>query len=158
MSTILVDAHKQWVKRPPDERFKSLDAILEFTGNRKRNALEETHSFRNLRLHAKHGGGMFLNGHVPHAAFTNWSFSQLCQAVKAPAGYLRSLSAGKTTAIGARPQAGLSKTPGRAPGTSNGANSGSRFQIRTSGASTANRSPAGWNAIGGRLLWSAGPR
>ena len=94
MSTILVDAHKQWVKRPPDERFTSLDAILEFTGNRKRNALEETHSLRNLRLHATHGGGMFLNGHVPHAAFTNWSFSQLCQAVKAPAGYLRSLSAG----------------------------------------------------------------
>lgn len=94
MSTILVDAHKQWVKRPPDERFESLGAVLEFTGKRKRNALEETHSLRNLRLHATHGGGMFLNGHIPHAALTNWSFSQLCQSVKAPAGYLRSLSAG----------------------------------------------------------------
>ncbi len=94
MSTILVDAHKQWVKRPPDERFKTLDAILEFTGKRKRNALEETYALRDLRLHATHGGGMFLNGHIRHAALTNWSFSQLCQSVKAPAGYLRSLSAG----------------------------------------------------------------
>ncbi len=94
MSTVLVDAHKQWVKRPPDERFKTLDALLEFTGKRKRNAIEETHSLRDLRMHATHGGGMFLNGHVQHSALTNWSFSQLCQAVKAPAGYLRSLSAG----------------------------------------------------------------
>lgn len=94
MSTILIDAHKQWVKRPPDERFKSLDAILDFTGKRKRNSIEETHSLRSLRLHATHGGGMFLNGHIPHAALTNWSFAQLCQSVKAPAGYLRTLSAG----------------------------------------------------------------
>ncbi len=94
MSAILIDAHKQWVKRPPDERFKSLTEILEFTGRRKRNALEETYSLRELRLHATHGGGMFLNGHVPHSALTNWSFSQLCQTVKAPAGYLRTLSAG----------------------------------------------------------------
>lgn len=94
MSTILIDAHKQWVKRPPDERFTTLDAILEFTGKRKRNALEETYALRGLRLHATHGGGMFLNGHIPHAALTNWSFAQLCQSVKAPAGYLRTLSAG----------------------------------------------------------------
>lgn len=94
MSTILIDAHKQWVKRPPDERFKSLDEILKFTGTRKQNALEETYALRDLRLHATHGGGMFLNGHVPHSALTNWSFSQLCQTVKAPAGYLRTLSAG----------------------------------------------------------------
>ena len=94
MSTILVDAHKQWMKRPPDDRFKSLDAIVEFTGKRKRNAIEETHSLRELRLHATHGGGMFLNGHILHSALTNWSFSQLCQSVKAPAGYLRTLSAG----------------------------------------------------------------
>lgn len=93
MTTILVDAHKQWVKRPADERFKTLDEILEFTGKRKRNAIEDVNNLRELRVHATHGGGMFLNGHVPHAAFTNWSFSQLCQAVKAPAGYLRSLSA-----------------------------------------------------------------
>lgn len=93
MTTILVDAHKQWAKRPPDERFKTLDSLLEFTGKRKQRALEEVHNLRELRLHATHGGGMFLNGHIPHAALTNWSFSQLCQAVKAPAGYLRSLSA-----------------------------------------------------------------
>ena len=93
MSTILIDAHKEWVKRPLDERFKSLDEILEFTGRRKRNALEEIYALRDLRLHATHGGGMFLNGHVPHSALTNWSFSQLCQQVRAPAGYLRTLSA-----------------------------------------------------------------
>lgn len=93
MPTNLYDAHKQWVMRTPDERFASIDALLDFTGKRKRDSVEATRSLRSLRIYASHGGALNLNGHLPHAILTNWAFSQLCQRVGAPAGYLRSLPA-----------------------------------------------------------------
>lgn len=93
MPTNIFDAHKQWLSRPPDERFASLDALAEFIGTRKRDSVEDLRSLRSLRIYASHGGALNLNGHLPHAILTNWAFSQLCQRVGAPAGYLRSLSA-----------------------------------------------------------------
>ncbi len=89
----LTDAHKQWVTRSPDERFASIDAMLDFTGKRKRDSVEDLKPLRSLRIYASHGGALNLNGHLPHAILTNWAFSQLCQRVGAPAGYLRSLPA-----------------------------------------------------------------
>jgi len=93
MPTNLYDAHKQWVSRSPDERFASIDALLDFTGKRKRDSVEDMRQLRSLRIYASHGGALNLNGHLPHAILTNWAFSQLCQRVGAPAGYLRSLPA-----------------------------------------------------------------
>jgi hypothetical protein len=93
MPTNLYDAHKQWVSRSPDERFTSIEALLDFTGKRKRDSVEGLRSLRSLRVYASHGGALNLNGHLPHAILTNWAFSQLCQRVGAPAGYLRSLPA-----------------------------------------------------------------
>ncbi len=96
MPTTLIDAHKQWVTRSSDERFPSLDALLDFTGKRKRDSVEDQRALSSLRLYASHGGALNLNGHLPHAILTNWAFSQLCQRVGAPAGYLRSLPADVT--------------------------------------------------------------
>lgn len=93
MPTNLYDAHKQWVSRSPDERFTSIEALMDFTGKRKRDSVEDKRSLRSLRIYASHGGALNLNGHLPHAILTNWAFSQLCQRVGAPAGYLRSLPA-----------------------------------------------------------------
>ena len=93
MPTNLYDAHKQWVSRSPDERFANIEALLDFTGKRKRDSVEDTRALRSLRIYASLGGAMNLNGHLPHAILTNWAFSQLCQRVGAPAGYLRSLPA-----------------------------------------------------------------
>jgi hypothetical protein len=91
--TTLTDAHKQWVTRSPDERFASIEALQDFTGKRKRDSVEDRKLLRSLRVYASHGGALNLNGHLPHAILTNWAFSQLCQRVGAPAGYLRSLPA-----------------------------------------------------------------
>jgi hypothetical protein len=91
MPTNLYDAHKQWVSRSPDERFASIDALLDFTGKRKRDSVEDLRLLRSLRIYASRGGALNLNGHLPHAILTNWAFSQLCQRVGAPAGYLRTL-------------------------------------------------------------------
>ncbi len=96
MPTNLYDAYKQWVSRPPDERFENIAALLDFTGRRKRDSVEDMRSLRSLRIYASHGGALNLNGHLPHAILTNWAFSQLCQRVGVPAGYLRSLPADVT--------------------------------------------------------------
>jgi hypothetical protein len=92
MSANLYDAHKQWASRPPDERFSSLDALLEFTGKRKSSSVENLRRLHSLRVFASHGGAINLNGHLTQAILTNWAFSQLCQRVGAPAGYLRTVS------------------------------------------------------------------
>ena len=93
MPTNLYDAHKQWVSRSPDERFANVEALLDFTGKRKRDSVEDLRSLRSLRIYASRGGALNLNGHLPHAILTNWAFSQLCQRLGAPAGYLRTLPA-----------------------------------------------------------------
>lgn len=92
MSTTLLDAHQQWLTRPPDERFASIDAMLDFTGRRKRESSQNVRSLSSLRVYATQSGGLNLNGHLPHTTFTNWSFAQLCHRLGAPAGYVRTLS------------------------------------------------------------------
>jgi hypothetical protein len=92
MQRNLYDAHKQWASRPPDERFSSLDDLLEFTGKRKRSSVEDVRPLRGLRLFATVGRALTLNGSIQTSLLTNWAFTQLCQQVSAPSGYLRSLS------------------------------------------------------------------
>ncbi|MBK7142007.1 MAG: DUF932 domain-containing protein [bacterium] len=91
MSTTLLDAHKQWITRPPDERFPSLEAMLDVASHRKRESIENVRDVRSLRVYASHNGALDLNGHQPHATLTHWAFSQMCHKLGAPAGYLRTL-------------------------------------------------------------------
>ena len=91
MSRNLYDAHKQWASRPPDERFGNLESLLDFTGARKSGSNEEIRPLKGLRLYATHGGALTLNGSLQPSLLTNWAFSQLCQQISAPAGYLRTL-------------------------------------------------------------------
>ena len=93
VSKNLYDAHKQWASRPPDERFGDLNELLTFTGNRKCGSIEDLRTLRDTRVYASLGGALNLNGRLPHAMLTNWSFGQLCRNISAPAGYLRTLSA-----------------------------------------------------------------
>jgi hypothetical protein len=92
MARNLFDAHRQWASRPPDERFSSLDNLLEFAGKRKRSSIEDIRPLKGLRLFDTVDGGLTLNGSIQTSLLTNWAFTQLCQQVRAPSGYLRSLS------------------------------------------------------------------
>lgn len=92
MQRNLYDAHKQWASRPPDERFASLNDLLQFTGKRKQASIEDVRSLKGLRLYATIGGALTLNGSIQTSLLTNWAFSQLCQQVGAPAGYLKTLT------------------------------------------------------------------
>lgn len=87
--------NSQWSTRPMDQRFLSLDELhAAVVGRRKESEVIDvaidamqvapTDDGSALTLRDRDGKGGLLN---------HWSFSQLCQRAKAPAGYLRSLPA-----------------------------------------------------------------
>lgn len=90
--TNLYDAHHQWVTRPADERFASLDDLHDFVFNRRKGSSEERRNLKHIDVKLSPDGNLGVNGESPLAHFSNWSFGQLARAVGAPASYLRSLS------------------------------------------------------------------
>lgn len=95
----LFQATQQWATRPADERFWTLDELLETTTRFHLEAVEALVPVSSLRIEAG-----FLDDHGDErpdlhivgsagmrAGFTNYSFGQLCQTARAPANYLRTL-------------------------------------------------------------------
>ena len=93
----LFNATQQWATRPADERFWTLDELLEVTTRFHLEAVEAQVPVGSLRV----GAGFYSDDQPPDlhligpdgskAGFTNYSFGQLCQTARAPANYLRSL-------------------------------------------------------------------
>jgi len=93
MSTNLYDAHRQWAKRPPDERFQSLETLQAFTIARKSSSIEAERVLQMIDLKVLPEGSIAVNGNSPPAELSHWAFGQLCYSVGAPAKYLRALPA-----------------------------------------------------------------
>ena len=89
--THLFDAHKQWLERPPDERFFDLQSLYDFTRNRQRQSLQRIRPLSMLQLCVSQDGAIGMNGDTTPMYFTNWAFCQLASAIGAPARYLRTL-------------------------------------------------------------------
>ena len=91
----LLQASHQWATRPADERFTSLDDMLEHFASQKRNSKERTVANRSLKAipNPDHKGLVLQGPDGSTAAPTNWAFGQLAGLAKAPAGYLRDLPA-----------------------------------------------------------------
>lgn len=89
--TNLYDAHRQWLVRPPDERFPDLDALYAFTNQRKGQSSEEVRNLHHVGLTVTPDSAIAVNGDSPPAYLTNWAFTQLGTAVGAPPRYLRTL-------------------------------------------------------------------
>lgn len=88
----LFHANQQWMQRPDDERFTSLQALHDATKAYAETAVEKT-GVRMDSLHVESVDDevqLIGKGGVP-AQLTNWSFGQLAARVDAPAAYLRSL-------------------------------------------------------------------
>lgn len=93
--TTLMKASHQWATRPDDERFTSLEDMLAMS----RAARERSRSLAvsSRRIEARpvedddHGMVVLGPDGAPTVP-THWAFGQLAARVKAPAGYLRSLS------------------------------------------------------------------
>lgn len=92
MTINLDHAHKQWMKRSPDESFDSLEDLYRFTHLHKCNSAVSSTYLSNLRVETTPHGSLLLNGNTRPAGMTNWSFGQLASHIGAPASYLRSVS------------------------------------------------------------------
>ena len=92
MSVNLLDAHRQWATRSPDERFSSLESLYDYTRERKYSSHQELLFLHRIQLQESDDGGIVLNGTADSMRLSNWSFGQLSAMAGAPARYLRELS------------------------------------------------------------------
>ncbi|MEZ5359825.1 MAG: hypothetical protein R3F48_13480 [Candidatus Zixiibacteriota bacterium] len=92
MAANLDRAFREWIKRPDDQRFASLEELYDFTQKRKDYSYETVKSLDSIHLGATENGEISLNGNCEPANLSHWAFGQLCSRLKAPANYLRTLS------------------------------------------------------------------
>ncbi len=95
--TELMQAHRQWMSRAPDERFTSLIDMQDFKCRLRDNSRSQVISSRGLNVRPVEDDPRALqimgygNG-LPAAAPTHWSFGQLCSLASpgnSPASYFR---------------------------------------------------------------------
>lgn len=86
----LMDAHKQWAHRPADERFWTLDEMLDACQHYKDTAVDADVSGITLGADSQ---DIWMEHSGQQAKLSNWAFEQLAARVKAPAGYLQTLPA-----------------------------------------------------------------
>jgi hypothetical protein len=93
--TELMQAHRQWMSRAPDERFSSLLDMQAFKRQVRDNSRSHVLSSRKVNLLPVEDDPralQILSGAFPAAAPTHWSFGQLCSLASpgnSPASYFR---------------------------------------------------------------------
>ena len=93
--TELMQAHRQWMSRAPDERFTSLIDMQAFKRRLRDNSRSHVLSSRKVNLLPVEDDPralQVLGGDFPAAAPTHWSFGQLCSLASpgnSPASYFR---------------------------------------------------------------------
>jgi len=92
----LSNAYAQWVKRSPDEIFKSLEDMHAFAESRKISSFQRINQLEDLVLGVSPDNELKLNPTNEQAQLTHWAFGQLCTRIGAPAKYLRALPADMT--------------------------------------------------------------
>ncbi len=104
MTYVHTAAHNQWISRPADERFGSLEALHEATTHHKAAAVEAVGvDLRKLTVAMRDFGDRMLEPVLigetgKEARFTNHGFKQLATRIGAPANYLRTLPGELVTA------------------------------------------------------------
>lgn len=93
MSTVLMNATRQWSSRPADERYASLATMHAQAVANRNMAAHAKVPMKSLHVVAD-GDDVLLNGSTgTRAKLTHWAFGQLCGKAAAPASYLRELPA-----------------------------------------------------------------
>src|ERR1700741_417409 len=93
--TTLMQAHRQWMSRAPDERFTSLLDMQDFKRQVRDNSRSHTISSRKVNILPVEDDPralQVLGGSFPAAAPTHWAFGQLCSLASpgnSPASYFR---------------------------------------------------------------------
>jgi hypothetical protein len=87
-------AHREWARRPPDERFAGVEALYEAARARRIRTEERTIDTVDLRTEAVASDALALRETGDRQpALTHWSFEQLATIAGAPPKYLRTLPA-----------------------------------------------------------------
>jgi hypothetical protein len=90
----LTKASAQWVNRPADESYESLEALHQAAGTAAQRARKAVVPTRDLHPVVMSDGNIALNGSSGiNAPLSHWSFGQLARIADAPADYLRQLPA-----------------------------------------------------------------
>lgn len=94
--TTLMQANRQWMSRPADQRFVSLTDLQKKVRTDRENSIGSVVSTRQIRVIPHPSGdnkSITIEGANGHYDPTHWSFGQLASLAGAPAGYLRTLPA-----------------------------------------------------------------
>jgi len=92
--TDLIEGMEQWMTRPADERFESIEAMHAVALRDRRESGSEAMPMSMLRVSpANNSHTMQLTANTDRLDFTHWSFGQMCRLARAPAEYLTRLPA-----------------------------------------------------------------
>jgi hypothetical protein len=83
--------NREWLKRPADERFLSLEALLQHTKKRTEPCRETNVQLSRLGVHAFDSGRLGFSVGDRVMETTHWSFGQVCREIGAPADFVRRL-------------------------------------------------------------------
>jgi hypothetical protein len=86
---VIGTAAAQYANRPPDERYPSLQAMIDAAHHEREHSIERAYNLRDLRIEPADADLMLVSPKGIAASFSHWSFGQLCRTLGAPAGYLR---------------------------------------------------------------------
>lgn len=90
--TTLMEANRQWMSRPADERFYSTESLHNAALGYQEQARRSDVPTSKLKV-AAIGNDVRLIGKNDEIGLTNWSFGQLCDVADAPSSYMRRLPA-----------------------------------------------------------------
>jgi hypothetical protein len=89
----LLSAHRQWAKRPADDRYQTINALHAAVLARRKDSHQKEVNWDTVRVENVDGDVQMVGkGSVP-ARLTHFAFGQVCRTVGAPAQYLRELPA-----------------------------------------------------------------
>lgn len=114
--SILMRAFNQWLNRPADEKFSSLEALHAAVAGLHKISQESVGVVLNKLAVITSGDAtpepMLRSQSGKTARFTHWSFGQFCRAIGAPAAYMRELPA---DLVATNLNYGLATVEGRRP-------------------------------------------
>lgn len=89
MSSTIATAAREYASRPADERFPSVDALVQHATHEKELSVERTYNLKDLRIKATSENDLILASPKGEAKITHWAFGQACRMLEAPASFLR---------------------------------------------------------------------